>query len=94
MLQVTLHNYNRFEFKDQVTKRHFLIWGSIPYINFLFVVPSTACIYIAILLHHKSRHLLTFFNQVIYAPPKSTLDSIRRAIGLRYTNIPIPPAQR
>lgn len=61
MLQVTLHNYNRFEFKDQVMKRNFLIQGSIPYINFLSAAPSTTRIYTALLLCHKSSHLLTLF---------------------------------
>lgn len=61
MLQVTLHNYNRLEFKDQVMKRTFLIWSSILYINFPSVAPSATCIYNAILLCHKSSHLVTLF---------------------------------
>lgn len=61
MLQVTLHNYNRFEFKDQVMKRNLLIRGSALCINFLSVAPPTICIYNTILLCHKSSHLVTLF---------------------------------
>ena len=41
--------------------RNFTIWGLIRYINFLSVAPSTTCIYIAILLCHKSNHLVTLY---------------------------------
>lgn len=71
-------------------KRNF---PTILYINFLLVSPCTSCIYIAIPVCHKQSPCNPFY-QAIYALPKSTLHSIRQAIGLHYTNIPILPAQR
>lgn len=45
MLQVTLDNYNRFEFKDKVMKRNILTGSSALSINFLLVGPLAACVY-------------------------------------------------
>jgi len=89
--EVTLHNYSIVQLEDKVKKINF---PTILYINFLLVSPQTSCIYIAIPVCHKHSHLCNPFYQAICALPKSTLHSIRQAIGLHYTNIPILPAQR
>lgn len=88
--EVTLHNYSIVQLKDKVKKRNF---PTILYINFLLVSPCTSRICIAIPVCHKQSPCNLFY-QAIYALPKSTLHSIRQAIGLHYTNIPILPAQR
>lgn len=45
MLQVTLDNYNRLEFKDEVMKRNVLTGSSVLCINFLLLGPRAACVY-------------------------------------------------
>lgn len=75
---MTRHNHNRFEFKVKAMKREFRIGSSDLSINFLLRTLRTTCIYMAILICHKSSQppgdpLLS----VIYVSPTGILDSSR-----------------
>lgn len=90
---MTLPHDNRLEFKVTAMKRSLGTESSDLSINFLLLMTlRTTCIHRAILLGHKSsRSPCDPFYQVIYAPPRGALDSVRLAICLHHPNFPIQP---